>query len=347
MLYNRSLLISMEMDVDSVDSDDSKDDEKHQHDDGDGDGEHDEESLPMYPPELVGTQSDAMLMVIMLNVCAVSSVFAKDNHDRHISKKSILYGTYCDLAERGCLIGRSEEAVELVRKCVLHLLTFPMVREKWIGIRLRTQTIIPKSRRSWTPNENELETRRDSVIILGPPYESCPHCNSNLRTKNRMAHQDCFTLDGVVGLSALSYICNSCSGGDNGTVVFHYDFYLWRGQKHFYDGSVGGENRSRVYSQSLRKSVSLPDYVRVGARWFSWEYMKGVSVQTILGRNSYGKTAELFAQTTHQRNLVNATVEHRITNDLRDRWLMVAHLWWRLLQVYLLSLKVHVTFPHI
>lgn len=235
------------MDVDADDDeerDDSKDDEKDQRDD-DSD---DEESLPMYPPELLGTESDRrLLMVIMLNACAVSQMFAKDSHEEHISSKSILYAGYCDLAERGCLIGRSEDAVQLVRICVLHLLTFPLVRSRWLEIRLRTQTVIPKSFRNWTPNDsddnNEAQTRRDGVVMLGPPIEKCLKCDNDLVTKNRMSPKDCFTLDGIVTVSGISYICNMCSNhNENGTVVYHYDCYLWRGQKHYYGGTVGGEN---------------------------------------------------------------------------------------------------------
>ena len=260
----------------------------------------------------------------MLNACACCQAFAIDSADRQLTSKAII--SLYDNVLSAAGFSSNDHNIDIVRKCVLYLLSHSEVRDKWIELRLTTQTRMP---RSLLMDQRDGTHPRHGVILLYPPFVECPidGCGCALVSKHHKDTLTCYTLDGVTKVSTIILTCRRCE------IDFHFDHYRVDGFRRYYDGSVQGEQRTRVFSPVLNKEVSIPDFIRVGNRYYSWEFMKAVTVQTILGRSSYGKTAALFDQYLNQRNLRHSSVTEHFKLSDKDSELLDAHLWWRLLSV--------------
>ena len=300
------------------DNSDNKDSDQDAADDDDDDG-----TTPLFPPQLLQDGVDQKALIpIMLNACACSPAFDVDSAEHGLNNKALkgLYENLCSAAG----FNSTERHIDIIRQCVLHLISHPDVRDTWIGFRATMQIQMP---RTHLVQPRDGTHARRGAIVLYPPFNSCPlgDCESHLVAKHHKDTLKCHTLDGLMKVCSVIYTCNSCK------VDFHYDHYRVNGMRRYYDGSVQGEQRSRAFSQVLGKHVWLPDYVRVGHRFYSWEFMQALTVQTIVGRSSYGKSAALFGQYLNQRNLMRSTMAERLKTDMPR--LLDAHCWWRLMMV--------------
>ena len=290
----------------------------------------------MYPPSLREQKElREPLLKFMLNACVVTDAFNKDVFATDSLPWSFI-NLYQDLCGASGYNPNEQHHIEYLKECMSFLHQNPDIKRKWITIRTAMQTVVPK-----TVRKNLCMHKRNGLLFLSPPVSSCMFCDKALGIAKHQKEQLCYTTHGVITAVSISYRCRNCDEQETlGQIpYFHYDQYSIGSTRHHYKGDVVGPHRTSVFSQHLNESVSIPDYIHIGLKWYSWDFMKFVAVQSSLGQNSYSKTADVLSQTVNQCNLnTEPTADSILDNHGHDRrQLQRAHFWWRMFQVQCLN----------
>eukprot|EP01083_Nonionella_stella_P076619 208876_1 len=148
--------------------------------------------------------------------------------------------------------------------------------------------------------------------FLIPPISQCPCCNRSLHIVNVSVFQ-CVNENNIFDhtVCEVSMRCRK-NGCNRKQLTVNYNYYrLSDGSYETWGGEMAGTDRHSVLSVHLNKLVYIPDYIRFGSLFYTWQTFNHMIIDNVNGKCSYSTMSKSMKLKTFLRKIQNeSTIDY-------------------------------------
>eukprot|EP01083_Nonionella_stella_P080885 222475_1 len=142
--------------------------------------------------------------------------------------------------------------------------------------------------------------------FLTPPISHCPHCHRPLHIANVSVFQ-CVNEHNMNNQTVceVSMRCRK-KRCERHQLTINYNYHRLSDDRYeTWGGEMEGSDRHKVYSVHLGKFVYIPDYVRFGSLFYTWNTFNHMIIDNVNGKCSYSTIAKAMKLKTFLRKIQN------------------------------------------